>query len=202
MIGLIKRLLGLPTTSADYLKRGDWHMELGDMDKAVAEYSTAVELDPSNAVAHCKLGLAKLESDWEGAVRAFDEAIRCNAQYADAYYHRGIAYRNNGSPWWFQALADLRRAIQLNPEHANARVAVGVMKSIEATWDPAKSALQLQQALAEFTEAIRLEPANPVLYEMRANVMEALGDTEGAERDRGKANELRTAKECWGDSGA
>ena len=45
----------------------------------------------------------------------YDEAIRPDPQYEDAYYNRGIAYDNLGQYEW--AIQDYDQAIRLNPDY-------------------------------------------------------------------------------------
>ncbi len=52
------------------------------------------------------------------AIVAYTQATELDAQYADAYYGRGLAYRNLKE--YPKAIADLDRALQLNPQFAMA----------------------------------------------------------------------------------
>ena len=52
------------------------------------------------------------------AIQDYDEAIRLNPNYADAYYNRGLAYGAKGDQ--DRAIQDLNEAIRLNPKDAGA----------------------------------------------------------------------------------
>src|SRR5262245_58773627 len=52
---------------------------------------------------------------WDRAVADFTEAIRLNRDFADAWFHRGVAYA--GLSRWDLAAVDLPRALELNPDH-------------------------------------------------------------------------------------
>ena len=55
----------------------------------------------------------------EKAIQDYDEAIRLNPQFADAYYNRGTAYgRDLGQ--YGKAIKDFDEAIRLNPHDADA----------------------------------------------------------------------------------
>jgi len=50
------------------------------------------------------------------AIDNFDEAIRLDPQFADAYHNRGTTYRNLGQ--FERAIEDYNHAIRLNPKDA------------------------------------------------------------------------------------
>ena len=52
------------------------------------------------------------------AIPHFDEAIRLNPRYAEAYHNRGNAYENLGQHQ--RAIQDYDEAIRLNPRYAEA----------------------------------------------------------------------------------
>jgi len=57
------------------------------------------------------------KSDYRGAIALYDQAIRLNPNYADAYYNRGLAHYDLGDQQG--AIADYTQAIQINPNYAN-----------------------------------------------------------------------------------
>jgi len=69
------------------------------------------------AIDHGNAG-AQLSNDgrWQEAIAEYDEAIRLNPQYAEAYNDRGIAYCNLGEHQ--RAIEDLNEAIRLDPQLA------------------------------------------------------------------------------------
>ena len=56
----------------------------------------------------------------EEAITEYDEAIRLDAQYADAYVNRGASYDRLGE--YQRAIQDYDKAIQLDPDYVMAYV--------------------------------------------------------------------------------
>ena len=54
-----------------------------------------------------------------GCIADFDEAIRLEPKLAGAYYARGVSYAKKGNRT--RALEDYRRALELDPNHSDAR---------------------------------------------------------------------------------
>ena len=91
----------------------------GENDKAMTNFSKAIELDPKHADAYFWRGyLYRLASDFDKAIADFDKAIELNPNFVDAYYWRGHLYRLADD--FDKALADFDRAIELNPEYVGA----------------------------------------------------------------------------------
>src|SRR5262249_5532558 len=78
-----------------YSKRGKaWNAK--DRDRAIADHTEAIRLDPKNAVAYFSRGYAWLAKDEDRAIADFNEAIRLNPQYASAYNNRGVLWSAKG----------------------------------------------------------------------------------------------------------
>lgn len=102
-----------------YYHRGSIFAQQGDHDRAVADYSRAIKLNPKDADAYVFRGLAfGRKGDHCRAIDDFGEAIRLNPRDTKAYYNRGVAYRRKGDP--DRAIDDYTEAIKLNPEYADA----------------------------------------------------------------------------------
>ncbi len=98
------------------------------------------------------------KGDFDGAIAAFDEAIKLDDQCAEAYCGRGRAFGQKGNI--AAARADLNEAIRLNPQNASAFNARGCIYG-DTDYD---------KALADFNEAIKLDPTLAGAYENRALV--------------------------------
>lgn len=120
------------TSSGDaqfYLRRGEDFSGIHQYDKAIADYTTAIELKPDYAEAYNDRGFAYfLTGDFERAIRDYTRAIELRPNYPKAYNSRGVAYMAGGFGL-ARSVPDFDRAIELEPDfryayinRANARL--------------------------------------------------------------------------------
>ena len=65
---------------------------IADYNKAIADYTKAIELEPNKSRAYYNRGFLKHEfNDDTGAIADYNIAIRLDPNYADAYYNRGLS---------------------------------------------------------------------------------------------------------------
>jgi Flp pilus assembly protein TadD len=138
--------------------------------RSLFEHAIAVTAD--NWVAHGNLGNTLLnEGDMSAAIAHFNEAIRIDPSFSDAYYNRGLAMARLGRH--DEAVADFERAIQLNPGFANAHVNLGGALLVLGKTDA---------ALEELRTAVRLDPTNRTASSNLANLYVQAGrDAEAVE---------------------
>jgi len=126
-------------------------------DKAIANLSQAIDLDPKRALAVNKRAGAYLKKgDNERALVDINDALRLDPNYAPAFSNRGLAYRGLGDT--DRALADLNHAIRLDPDYAPAFYNRGLVY---------RSIGDRDRALASFNEAIRLDPNSASFFNDR-----------------------------------
>ena len=91
---------GAATSSQDAGTSNDRGVELygkGDLAGAIAEYRTALRLDPNFVMAHYNLGHALGENgDREGAIAEFRTALRLAPNFPAAHYNLGIELQQLG----------------------------------------------------------------------------------------------------------
>lgn len=69
-------------------------MQVGDFEKALADYGQALQVDPHNSFAHYNRGITRDRlGDFAGAVEDFSAAISIDASNADFHHNRGFSLR-------------------------------------------------------------------------------------------------------------
>ena len=101
--------------------RGLYYQETGQLDQAEADYRTLLAQDPKDPDAHHNLGYIALRyrENYKQAISHFDDAIRMNPEYAEAYYHRGLAEERLGDK--SSALRDYKLALNIYPSFELAK---------------------------------------------------------------------------------
>ncbi|NJN76512.1 MAG: tetratricopeptide repeat protein [Synechococcaceae cyanobacterium RL_1_2] len=86
--------------------------------KAIADYSTAIKLDPHNAIAYFQRGIVNYRlKNYDQAIADYSQAIALNPNYLDAYNNRGIAYAE-GKQDYGRAIFDFQRTKEKDPQYA------------------------------------------------------------------------------------
>jgi tetratricopeptide (TPR) repeat protein len=173
----------------------------GSGDAAIADCTRAIESGQFTgqelAVKFSNRGVEwRIKQDYARAISDYDEAIRLDPDYADAYYNRCVAY--NRQKKYELALADCSKAIELGPS-ANALNATGEEKlsNDRSSSDyftqrgiAYRARQEINRAIADYSEALRLYPRNVAALGNRARAYEAKGDSKRAKADRDAARRL------------
>lgn len=142
------------TTAADFINRGIERDQKGEYDRAIADFTQAIRLDPDNAVAYSNRGnVWNNEQEYDQAIVDCNKAIRLNPNYVLAYINRSCAW--NGRNEYDRAIADCDQALKLDPNSALAYNNRG------AAWYGKK---EYDRALADCDQAIKLEPNHALPY--------------------------------------
>ena len=133
-----------PDEAYFHYHRGLANDNLEEYEEAITDFSEAIHLNLNDARFHHHRGLANFhcgqhESSidnydevhlnpyyalqqyleyYESAITDFDEAIRINPDYAEAYYYRGFAKQH--LEYYESAITDFDEAIRINPDYAEA----------------------------------------------------------------------------------
>jgi tetratricopeptide (TPR) repeat protein len=109
----------------------------------------------------------------------FNAALRINPDFASAYGNRGSAYADRGD--LTHAIGDYTRAIELDAEYSNAYNNRGNLYRQQRRYD---------LAIADFTAAIRINPEYAVAYNNRGRTYQAMGDMTHALDDYEQARRI------------
>jgi tetratricopeptide (TPR) repeat protein len=152
--------------------RGYVYYAKKDYDRALAEYDQAIKLDPNYAVAFLSRGNSYyVKKEYDRAIADFDQAIRLSPNLARAFNSRGNTYASKGD--FERAFADFDQVIRLEPnpvayaQRCLSRAVLG----------------QLQEALVDCNEAIKLQPSNAQPWGTRGFVNFKLGQFDSAIAD-------------------
>lgn len=86
-----------PKTPDEHLSVAIFDDNKQQWDKAIEEYTKALELRPDWALAHFRLANDyQRKGRTDEAIGQFKEATRSDPQYYEAYYHLALAYKENG----------------------------------------------------------------------------------------------------------
>jgi tetratricopeptide (TPR) repeat protein len=142
-----------------------------DFDRAVADYSEAIRLDPKYAFAfgnrartHRSLG------NLDQAIADFNKSLEINPNNANDFNGRGVVYLDRQA--YEKAIADFSEAIRLNPKFT---LALSNRCRARAMIDD-----QMQQALADCDHALLLDRSDAWAIANRAFVYLRLGDPDKA----------------------
>ncbi len=122
------------------------YIQMGETDKAVKAYETAISLDPYNDETHLTLGnFLYSEGRYSEAEGHYKEAIRLNPT-SSSYYSLGQAYLESGK--YNDAKNIFEKVKHLNPESADGDFGLGLVYSRQGEYE---------EAIAQFKEAIGLQ---------------------------------------------
>lgn len=200
------------------LRGAKWRAK-GDLDRAIADYSEAIRIDPQLAVSYSSRASALLRrKDYEGSIADYDEAMRLRpGPYRGRYLHhffRGLAKSGKGDH--DGAIEDFDEAARLDPKfqstalafRGRARMDKGELDRALEDLDeavrvaPANAMAHHHRGLAwakkgnhdkaidDYTEAIRLNPKSADPYQSRGDAWRAKGDEERAGADYKEAARL------------
>lgn len=135
--------------SVDYNNRGVEYLHKGDNDRAIADYSEAIRVDPHYGQPHKNLGeIYRSRSDFDHALPEFTEAIRIDPKDSEAYNFRSRAYIEKHD--YDRAIADASEAIRIWPKYAGAYNNRALAYNEKGDYD---------RAISEYNEALKLVPA-------------------------------------------
>jgi tetratricopeptide (TPR) repeat protein len=102
-----------------YSYRGRARLNIGEYDRAIADFDVSIRLDPASAWTFNNRGSAwYFKGDADRAIADFDEAIQRDPAYALAYHNRGEVRNDKGD--FNGAIADYGTAIRLDPDYTAA----------------------------------------------------------------------------------
>lgn len=173
-----------------YFGRGACLLDTGATDRAVRDFDRIVASDVDNKTGllartwRLKSQIASRNRDIDKALFDLGEAIRLEPQQSAFFLERGAALASKSE--FDNAFADFDQAIKLDTNNHDgiAALAWAMKARIDAVND------QSDKSLANYAEAIRLEPANAIYLMERGNLHRQKGNISQAFADFDKAIEI------------
>jgi Flp pilus assembly protein TadD len=145
------------------LELGERHFGKKEWDKAEAAYTEAITLNPQSAEAyHRRAGSRFNAGKVEESLTDFDRAVRLAPKNAEVCKNRGIVYLNLLR--FDEALTDLKHALELDLDHPEPYKKVLGETYARRAYEKAQ-ANKVEDAIADFDEALRLDPTNAELFD-------------------------------------
>ena len=102
-----------------YYNRGITYSENGEVERAIEDYTKAIELNPKFAQAYYQRGVAySKKGEVECAIEDYTQAIALKPDDADAYYRRSKVWLHLGQPE--KAKADMQTASKIGINSSTA----------------------------------------------------------------------------------
>lgn len=154
----------------------------GDYPGAIADYTRAIQLDPTFSEAYYRRGNAHAYLDEKTeAIDDYTRALAGDPGNAEVHHSRGRAYADLGE--YPQAIEDYDQAIERQPEYGEAYNSRGIARF---TLD------DKQGAIADYTQAINLNPRNFEALQNRGFAHYALDQQKKAIADFSRAINLES----------
>jgi tetratricopeptide (TPR) repeat protein/serine/threonine protein kinase len=156
------------------------HLRLGQWDKAIADYSKIIELDPNNSHAWTARGSVYFQlGQWNKMATDYSKAIELDPNEWWYWHERGCAYMELGQ--WDKVVTDYSKAIELEPEIADCYNQRAIAYQQLGQWD---------KMAADCSKAIELDPNNPDQWRNRGKLYFDIEQWDKAIADYSKAIDL------------
>jgi tetratricopeptide (TPR) repeat protein len=160
-----------------YYDRGNAYKNRQQYDRALADYSDALKLDPKYAHAYLNRGISFAgKGDSRSALADLTHAIQLDPGQKFAYFNRGLVYRAEGD--YRAAIADYDAAIKRDADFADAYESRGFAYRLQGDID---------RAIADYSEAIKRDSTLVAAYNDRGSAYRLKGDFDRAIADYAQA---------------
>ncbi|MER3447202.1 MAG: hypothetical protein C4291_10325 [Candidatus Dadabacteria bacterium] len=168
--------------TSNYFSRGEGYLKRGMLDKAIAEFSEAIKINPRDANAYYNRGIAYYyKGQYDQAISDFNKVLEINPGSVMAYKSRGLAYQKKGQ--YDKAISDYDNAIkEIDPVYTEIHINRGVAY--------ARSKGEYDKAISDYSKAIEINPKNALAYYNRGIAYQAKGRYDKAISDYSKAIEI------------
>jgi|GEM_PF-238055 len=157
----------------------------GELDRAIAAYNRAVELNPQSVsvATYNQLGIAlAAQGKFDRAITAFRQALDIQPDYIDAHYNLGIALAETGE--LDAAIECFQTTINYQPDYINAWLNLAALQSQQS---------RLEEASDCYEQVMELQPEDAEIAYLLAVTLRQQGRLEESIEIYRKVAELRLA---------
>ena len=113
-------------SAQDYFMQGDYNYEQGECDRAITDYSRAIELNPNLAEAYNNRAyIYMVKKDYAAALPDLDHAIQLRPNYVNAWMNRGDIYNYYYEINYERAVANYDQVLSIDPRAAKTTSVCG-----------------------------------------------------------------------------
>jgi len=179
-----------PSTPVDFITRGNVHLDAACLDRAIADYSKAIELEPktvwhfvarANAYSHLK--------QWDKALADFSKAVELDPKNSWALINRANIYSRLKQ--WDKTVADYSKAVELDPKNAQATNTLAWFLATNAE----ASVQHINRAVELAKKAVELDPAQGTFWNTLGVAQYRAGDWNAATAALKKSEDLLKGNE-------
>lgn len=142
-------------SAKDYFDIALAYQESREYDRAIENYTKAIELNPNFATAYYDRGKSYvIKHEYDKAIKDLNRAIELNPEDANLYYFRGSihhAVKDN----YDQAVIDYRKALEIEPNHGSAKE--NLKRILKKKSDPEEKKLREYQRQIRYEQIIKRE---------------------------------------------
>lgn len=156
----------VPKDATGFNDRGIAYANKGAFDRAIVDFTKAIELDPKMALPYYNRGdIYRAKGEYDKAIADFNTALKLDPKYVLAYINQGRTYRLKGE--YDKAIGDFTRALKVDPKYADAYNNRGNAYADKGEYD---------KAITDYSEAIKLDPNLALAYMNRGLAYAKKGD--------------------------
>lgn len=161
-----------PKADDFFIQAGDKYNK-GDYQGAIADYTSALKINPNYDLAYFNRGLARYNlADKQGAIADYNLAIKINPNFSYTYFLRGIVRSELGDTQG--AIADFTLGLKVDPNFAYGYIVRGITYHLLD---------DKQAAIADYTLALKIDPNFADAYYHRGSARYYLEDYQEAIAD-------------------
>jgi tetratricopeptide (TPR) repeat protein len=177
-----------PEAGSVYNNLGNALSSKGQLDDAIREFRTAIDLNPQFAAPHYNLGNAwRDKKKLDDAIREFRTAIDLNPRFALPHFNLGNIWKDKGK--LDEAIREYRTATELDPKYAPAHVSLGLALGRDKD--------RLDEAVRQMRTALDLDPQNAETHCNLGFLLGRQGKLQGAVAALRAGHKLGSAQPDW-----